>query len=198
MIKKKRVAAICKSRRHLAMQTTRDKTQWIGDGQAMYILAGIEPMSAEGVASMLDYTENDVDSINFTDLHAPETIYADSGADVQIDDAPTRVIIKRAEYLIFQTGDRLIFIDEKYLTPIVTDKQTTYHIRSFPDGTYILCVKKGLLLEAIILGEQLESDLLHDWANEMGLLFGAIQSKYIARRIAEDQYCEQLEFEEET
>lgn len=198
MIKKKRVAAICKSRRHLAMQTTRDKTQWIGDGQAMYILAGIEPMSAEGVASMFDYTEKDRNNITFTNLEAPETLYADNGADVHIDDAPTRVIIQKAEYLIFQTGDRLIFIDGKYLTPIVGDAQTTYHIRSFPDGTYILCVKKGLLLEAVIIGEHLESDLLRDWADEMGLLFSTIQSKYIARRPIEDQYCEQLELEEET
>lgn len=47
MIKKKRVAAICKSHKRVMMQTTRDNTQWIGDGGAMYILAGIAPMSAE-------------------------------------------------------------------------------------------------------------------------------------------------------
>lgn len=57
MIKKKRVAALCKSYKCLIMQTNSDNTQWIGTGAAMYMLAGIEPMSAESLASMLDYTE---------------------------------------------------------------------------------------------------------------------------------------------
>lgn len=69
MIKKKRVAAICKSQKCLRMQTLRDNTQWIGDGGAMYILAGIEPMSADSLASMLDYSEKDIAAIRFTEIH---------------------------------------------------------------------------------------------------------------------------------
>ncbi len=144
MIKKKRVAALCKSKKHLTMQTLRDNTQWIGDGAAMYILAGIEPMSADSLASMLDYSEKDIAAISFTEIHASEELFSDEkGSDVQIENPPKRVIIKDVEFLIFETGNDLIFINGDYLKPIVTDDQTTYHIRTLSDGENVLCVKRA-------------------------------------------------------
>lgn len=144
MIKKKRVAAVCKSRKFLQMQTMPDNTQWIGDGAAMYILAGIEPMSAESLASMLDYTEKDFSNIRFVEGKAPFEIFSDeNGTDVQIEAPPKRVIIKGSEYLIFETEKSLIFIDGDYLKPIITDGQTTFFMRRFPESNRdLLCVKR--------------------------------------------------------
>lgn len=182
MIKKKRVAAICKSHKHVMIQTTRDNTQWIGDGGAMYILAGIEPMSAEGLASMLDYSEKDFTAIRFSEIHASEELFSDNNDDMQIKDAPKRVIIKNAEYLIFETETDLIIINGAYLKPIDTDDQTTYHLRTVSDGTTCLCVKKGFLPEAVILGVKFENKALEDWFSEIAGIVGAVQTKYMTRR----------------
>lgn len=182
MIKKKRVAAICKSHKRVMMQTTHDNTQWIGDGGAMYILAGIEPMSAEGLASMLDYSEKDLTTIRFSEIHASEELFSDNNDDMQVKDAPKRVIIKNAEYLIFETETDLIIINGAYLKPIDTDDQTTYHMRKLSDGTTCLCVKKGFLPEAVILGVNFDNKALENWFNEIAGIVGAVQTKYMTRR----------------
>lgn len=186
MIKKKRVAAICKSQKCLRMQTLRDNTQWIGDGGAMYILASIEPMSADSLASMLDYSEKDIAAIHFTEIHAPEELFSDNNAgDVQIKNPPKRVIIKNAEFLIFETGNDLIFIDGGYLKPIDTDDQTTYHMRTLSDGENVLCVKKGFLPEAVILGVKFEYNALKEWFDDLTEIMTSVQVKYMMRREAE-------------
>ncbi len=198
MIKKKRVAAICKSQKCLRMQTLRDNTQWIGDGGAMYILAGIEPMSADSLASMLDYSEKDIAAIHFTEIHAPEELFSDNNVcDVQIKNPPKRVIIKNAEFLIFETGNDLIFIDGGYLKPIDTDDQTTYHMRTLSDGENVLCVKKGFLPEAVILGVKFDNSALNDWFDDLAGIITSVQNKYMARRETEPGEADlQMTFEE--
>lgn len=198
MIKKKRVAALCKSRKHLIMKTTSDKTQWIGTGAAMYILAGIKPMSAASLASMLDYSEKDFDDITFSEYDIPEELFAEENdSDILIETPPNRVIIENSEYLIFETGTKLIFINGEYLKPIVADDQTTYFIRTAPsDGNCVLCVKKGFLPEAIICGVHFEEKALHDWFDDLGKIIDAVTYKYIARFDKgedKDEYGEQLE-----
>lgn len=198
MIKKKRVATLCKAQKRVIMQTTSDNTQWIGDGGAMYILAGIEPMSAESLASMLDYSDKDFLTIKFAEIDAPEELYSDNANDIQIKEPPKRVIIKNAEYLIFETATELIFINGEYLKPIVTDDQTTYHFRTVPNGQECLCVKKGLLPEAVILGLNFNDQALNDWFSEIANTVSSVQAKYMTRR--ENSWSEQdlqIAFEEE-
>lgn len=183
MIKKKRVATLCKSKRRLIMQTLPDNTQWIGDGGAMYILAGIEPMSEDSLASMLDYSEKDIAAICFRQANGSEELFSDSDeSDIQIENPPKRVIIKNVEFLIFETGNDLIFINGDYLKPIVTDDQTTYHMRTLSDGGNVLCVKKGFLPEAVILGVKFDNGALDGWFDDLAGIITSVQNKYMARR----------------
>lgn len=200
MIKKKRVAALCKSCKHLVMQTMSDNTQWIGDGGAMYILAGIEPMSAESLASMLDYTEKDFAGITFSENHTADELFREENdSDVQIESPPKRVIIENSEYLIFETGTKLIFINGEYLKPIVVDDQTTYFMRTAPsDGNCVLCVKKGFLPEAIICGVSFDEKALNDWFDDLAGIITSVQNKYMARREIEQGEADlQMTFEED-
>lgn len=180
MIKKKRVAALCKSCKHLQMRTMPDNTQWIGNGIAMYILAGIEPMSAESLASMLDYTEKDFSNITFFDGKWPSELFAESNdSDVQIEALPKRVIIKGSEYLIFETDEKLIFIDGDYLKPVITDAQTTFFMRRIPESNCnLLCVKKGLFPEAVIAGVEFSEEAIEDWFNDLAVIITSIQNKF--------------------
>ena len=181
MIKKKRVAALCKAHRALYSRTMSDNTQWIGDGGAMYILAGIEPMSLDALASMLDYNEKDISSMSLVESSADERIFGDNdSADIQIEKPPKRVIINNAEYLIFETDTKLLFIDGNYLKPIVADDQTTYFMRTLPgDKDTLLCVKKGFLPEAVICGVKFNEKPLRDWFDELGGIISAVTEKYI-------------------
>lgn len=198
MIKKKKVASICKSSRCLKSQITSDGTQWIGDGGAMYILAGIKPMSMDSLASMLDYTEKDIASMTLSDIHAPDKLFSeDNSTDVQIEAPPRRVIIKNAEYLIFETSSKLIFIDGDYLKPIVADDQTTYFMRTVPGENHTaLCVKKGFLPEAIILGVEFKAKALNDWFNDLNDIMSATAVKYIPNLENEVDFDLQVTLEE--
>lgn len=199
MIKKKNVAAICKAHKALRAQTMSDNTQWIGNGAAMYILAGIEPMSLDAIASMLDYTEKDISKMSFFEEHLDEEIFStNNSTDIQIETPPKRVIIKDAEYLIYETGTRLIFINSYYLKPIVGDDQTTYFMRTLPDGKdTVLCVKKGFLPEAIICGVRFDEQALHTWFDELCGIINDVTDKYI-HNLAEISKAidEQLKLEE--
>ncbi|MCX4357468.1 MAG: hypothetical protein OSJ43_14850 [Oscillospiraceae bacterium] len=198
MIKKKCVAAICKAHKRLKAQTMSDNTQWIGIGEAMYILAGIEPMSLDAIASMLDYTEKDISKMGLDEGHADEEIFSENNSsDIQIETPPKRVIIKDAEYLIYETGTRLIFINSYYLKPIVADDQTTYFMRTLPDGMTVLCVKKGFLPEAIICGVRFDEQALHTWFDELCGIINNVTDKYI-NNLAEMSKAidEQLKLEE--
>lgn len=197
MIKKKRVAALCKACKRLQMQTMPDKTQWIGNGTAMYILAGIEPMSAESLASMLDYTEKDYLKISFVEGKIPVEVFSDENStDVQIEAPPKRVIIRNSEYLIFETAEKLIFIDGDYLKPIVTDGQTTFFMRKLPESNYnLLCVKKGFFPEAIIAGVEFSEKSLYEWFDDMACIITSIQDKYLLHLEKEAESDEQLMLE---
>lgn len=189
MIKKKRVAALCKACRRLRSQTMSDNTQWIGDGCAMYILAGIEPMSWESLASMLDYTEKDIRSISYLESSVSEDLFSENNStDVQVEAPPKCVIIKDREYLLFETETRLVFIDGRYLKPIDVDDQTTYFTRTFQDGHIALCVKKGFLPEAVILGVDFTEEKIDEWFDELSLIMTSVTEKYIPNIPHEDHH----------
>lgn len=193
MIRKKRVAALCKARGYLTSQTMSDNTQWIGDGCAMYILAGIEPMSWESLASMLDYTEKDIKRISYLERSASEDLFSENNStDVQIEAPPKRVIIKDKEYLIFETETRLVFIDGRYLKPIDVDDQTTYFTRTFQDGHIALCVKKGFLPEAVIMGVEFTEEKIDEWFNEISVIMTSVTEKYIPNIVRSDDPGEQM------
>lgn len=197
MIKKKKVAAICKAHRRLVSQTMPDNTQWIGDGCAMYILAGIDPMSWESLASMLDYTEKDIANISYSESSVSEDLFSENNrTDVQVEAPPKRVIIKDVEYLIFETETRLVFINGKYLKPIDVDDQTTYFTRTFRDGHIALCVKKGFLPEAVILGVEFAEEKIDDWFDELGLIMTSVTEKYIPNIVRDEDLGEQLKLGE--
>lgn len=193
MIKKKRVAALCKSCGYLTSQTMSDKSQWIGDGCAMYILADIEPMSFESLASMLDYTEKDIKRISYFESSVSEELFSENNStDVQIEAPPKRVIIKDKEYLIFETEARLVFIDGRYLKPIDVNDQTTYFTRTFRDGHIALCVKKGFLPEAVILGVEFTEEEIDKWFDEISVIMTSVTEKYIPNIVRSDDPGEQM------
>lgn len=182
MIKTKKVAAICKTHKRIASQVIGDETptQWIGDGFGMYILAGVEPLNEYGLASVFDYSESDVKSIVFGSGGFPDNIFNDDfSGEVKIEKSPERIIIKGAEYLIFRTDDNLIFIDELYLKPVVTNSQTNFSLRNIGDLGTALCIKKGLLLEAVIMGTYLTNELLKEWFSDIAKTISDIQKHYM-------------------
>lgn len=192
MIKKNKIATLVKSRKCLASKVTADGTQWIGDGSSFYILAGIKPMEQGGLMSMLDFTDKDVETVHFTSTNVSDNMFADKDeCDEQAEKAPKRVIISGAEYLMFETSTRLIFINSLYFKPIMTDEQTTFHIRKD-----CLCIKHGLLLEAVIAGCSFSEDELFKWFDELNETMCAVSEKYI-NKWYKDEQPEQLELADE-
>ena len=72
----------------------------------------------------------------------------------------------------------MIFIDEMYLKPIVTDSQTNFFFRTI-DSRPVLCVKKGLILEAVISGIYITNETLNNWFSDIAKTISDIQKHYI-------------------
>lgn len=149
-------------------------------------------MEQGGLMSMLDFTDKDVVSVHFTSTNVSDEMFSDKAElEEQAEKAPKRVIISGAEYLMFETSTRLIFINSLYFKPIVTDEHTTFHVRKD-----CLCVKHGLLLEAVISGCCFSENELFKWFDELNETMCAVSEKYI-NKCNKDEQPEQLELADE-
>ena len=78
MIKKKKVAAICRKHKQLRLATTADGTQWIGPSSGtLYIMAGMPRMTIDEALSAFDYSEKDVENMSVSEINKIDKYLAD-------------------------------------------------------------------------------------------------------------------------
>lgn len=150
MIIKKKVAAICKKSKSVLLATSNDNTQWVGQGRAFYSIAGLPKMTLPEVMNALDYTEDE--KAKFTTM-APMDL-GKSISDAYPEEIPAdeikAVYHNAIKYLMIKAGGRVILINSEYLVPVKHEAQTSYYVRFKENGDAFLCVKVGLLAEAIV------------------------------------------------
>ena len=149
MIIKKKVAAICKKSKSLLLATSNDNTQWVGQGLAFYSIAGLPKMTLPEVMNALDYTEDE--KAKFTTM-APMDLgksISDAYPEEILADEIKAVYHNAIKYLMIKAGGRVI-LNSEYLVPVKHEAQTSYYVRFKENGDAFLCVKVGLLAEAIV------------------------------------------------
>lgn len=151
MIIKKKVAAICKKSKNMLLATSKDKTQWVGQGTAFYSIAGLPEMTVPEVMTALDYTDDE--KAKFTGM-APIDLgksISDTYPEEILADEIKAVYHNAIKYLMIKAGGRVILINSEYLIPVKHEAQTSYYVRFKENGDAFLCVKVGMLAEAIVM-----------------------------------------------
>lgn len=151
MIIKKKVASICKKSKSMLLATSKDNTQWVGQGSAFYSIAGLPQMTVPEVMNALDYTDDE--KAKFTEM-APIDLdknISDAYSEEILADEIKAVYHNAVKYLMVKAGGRVILINSEYLIPVKHEAQTGYYVRLKENGDAFLCIKVGMLAEAIVM-----------------------------------------------
>lgn len=152
MISKKKVAQICKQRKLVVLAQVKDGTQFAGTGHAMYSMAGMPKMTVPEVKTVFDYSEEEKSKI----AEVEETNGIGGVADdnyskeILVEERSRSVYYKDCHYILFNAQGVAILINAEFLTPIKTCGETRYYIRFNESNAPLLCVKTGMLVEAVI------------------------------------------------
>lgn len=76
-MKLKKVGAICNAGGYYYLMDQKDDAgeivgQWLGDGKAMYLLAGLPVMDVENICAMFDITEKKREKLVMRQMDAPD------------------------------------------------------------------------------------------------------------------------------
>ncbi len=185
MIKKKKVAALCKKNYTISTTTRSDGTQWVGNGIALYSMEGMPKMTPEEVAVAFDYSDAERKAMTLNENRYLAALTVDDyPREIIIESPPRDIIIGSEHYLMFNAADRVMFIDSGALAPVELDSQTNFFMRCI-DGREeykFLCVKNGLLAQAIIIATVISQEKIDEWVVDMYNTINSIKTGYKCRR----------------
>lgn len=194
MILKKKVAQLCKRSKGILLATAKDKTQWVGAHSAAYSLAGMPAMSIEEVMVAFDYTEDEKAKFTTASVIDLGDLISDSYADeILVEENSKSVYFNDVHYVMYNAGGRVILINSEYLVPIKTCGETRYYIRFKETGECCLCVKNGMIAEAVIAERNFTEGELEALLNSLRETAKQIEDGYAPCLAAETDYDEESE-----
>lgn len=180
MIKKKKVAALCKKNYTITMTTRSDGTQWVGNDTALYSMEGMPKMTPEEVAVAFDYSDAERKAMTLHENRFLAALTTDDYPEEIIIEDPPRDIIIGSHYKMFSAAGQVMFIDSAALAPVELDSQTNFFMR-FIDGHEehkFLCVKRGLLAQAIVIATVISRERIDEWVVDMYNTINSIKTGY--------------------
>lgn len=181
MIKKKKVAALCKKNYTITMTTRSDRTQWVGNGTALYSMEGMPKMTPEEVAVAFDYSDAERKAMTLNEnRHIADLTVDDYPGEMIIEIPPRDIIIGSTHYMMFTAANTVMFIDSAALAPVEFDSQTNFFMRCI-DGNEeykFLCIKQGLLAQAIVIATVISRERIDEWVVDMYNTINSIKTGY--------------------
>lgn len=172
-----KIMSFCKKRKLIYLYTA-DGRQWVSDGGAIYPLLGMPHFDAQSIRAVYDVSES-VQVVERNEL--PEDLFFGD-----VDMTENQIFMEKIQLrpcgfdaVSFRTQAGVTFIDQKYLSPITgieSDGNVCVYERvSRKTGQIYIAVKRGMLLEAIILPVKI---LAKDWVEELADVAAAIRATY--------------------
>ena len=166
-MKMKKLSAVFKKAINIDLYSD-EQQQWISNGQAVYSLKGMPPLTPEQLATILDLpSANNIRTVD----GLPFGICFDDMAENEKPICPERIQLplgggKIATYTSAD-GERVIFIEQQYLEPINAKDHFGVYERRHKCGITTIAVKNGMFLEAMIEPRQnvITPDLLDETHN---------------------------------
>lgn len=127
-------------------------TQWVGEGGALYALHKFPRLSETTAAAAFDLDENKNPNITIHETAPFGVDLLDAcDSEIHIEKYTETLVRGSAPGERFFTGEKLIFISEKYLRPLadLDDGELRYYLRWSGKGEYVV-VKYGMLAMAAI------------------------------------------------
>jgi hypothetical protein len=147
------IASLFKKNKRLDIYTSECGEQWISNGAALYSLSGMPHLTPETVLRIFDVPpdkhaawicdEKELPTtIDFSDVTESETIIEPIKLNIEWDEY---------RYRLFPDGERIYTIRADYIKPLLDEPDyLTYQKRETSGGGFVLAVKIGMELKAII------------------------------------------------
>lgn len=157
-MKIKKVAALCSKSKVFYLCNVIDKTgvitQWLGDGVALYQIAGFPHMDAGSICAIFDISEKKKESIHIKCLdNTPAGLCFDDTdpTELAVDTCAITVLYHGKALKPIQTRHGVVFIDAKHISPLedVFDGLEYFERQTITGKTYIVA-KTGMLIAAVI------------------------------------------------
>ena len=162
-----KIAALAKREKTAILMRDADGVQWLGTGDAVYMLEGMPPLDEDTVLTVMGVPEDkkstwfsvekeDKGKLLENDVPGEEEVTADN--------AGISVIYGGKLLMPIYTMMGMVWIDVELLAP-ADRKEAGYRrffIREMENGTRAVAVKEGMILKAVIMECRIESDSLVD------------------------------------
>ena len=150
-----KVAAICKSRKRIALHTDpKSGAQWLGDSVAMYLLEGVPRLTPEECLRLFDIPESKHTDFYCTTDDLPTGIDFSDAINEESEEIKAKVITigwLGEVFRLFMDGTELYAVNDMYLAPFAGDTAyLRYHRREMQGGGFLLGINVGLGLQALI------------------------------------------------
>lgn len=127
--------------------------QWLGDGYAIYPIAGLPYMEEENIYAMFDISEKKQEKLVFRHNDVPEGIDLEdvSNGEMRLDEPKLCVRFEGKNLMPLQTSAGITLIQEKYLAPLDGAEYMQLYERRSPDGGVYIVAKVGMIVQAVIM-----------------------------------------------
>lgn len=155
-MKLKNIAALCKNRKVAFILTDRFQNQYIGNGDAFYLMPAELELNAENILIIFDIPQEKRSEWKVASTIPPECLPTEDVVDTeqQAEIIPIDLCLYDDTYRLLRDDTGIVIFNIKYLAPL-TDIQEpiSYFIRRINARDAVIAVKKGLMLQALISAE---------------------------------------------
>jgi len=143
--------------------------QWLGDGNAVYSLAGLPYMEPENLCAMFDIAEKKRDKLVMRMADVPESMNWNNTDTLERQVMEPKVCVRYdgRDLLPLETSAGITFIQEKYLAPLGSSEYMQLFERKNTGGGLYIAAKIGMMIQAVIMPMNLPDENFMDLLNHL-------------------------------
>ncbi len=137
-------------------------------------------MTPNEIAVAFDYSDIERETMTLNENRYIAALTADDYPGEIIIENPPRDLVIGSHYQLFSAAGQVMFIDSAALAPVELDSQTNFFMR-YIDGHEehkFLCIKQGLLAQAIIIATVISRERIDEWVADMYNTINSIKTGY--------------------
>lgn len=159
----KKIAALCKSVKGVTLFDDEENgIQWITDGYAVYPLYDMPRMDEKTILAVLDVPGDKRGEFRVRSTKLPSTLNFrdDDDRERMLPEMDIGIVFRNRKMLPARTSRGLWFMNPKYLEPLNDLDGFEIYERKGKDGNIYFAIKTGFMLQAIIMPELPEPEVL--------------------------------------
>jgi len=146
----KKVLAVAKKKKHFVIMENKENNRFLSVGAAIYCVDGLMIKTKDEIRFLCDIKPDDDEWWYEVSEETAESLKNEDENEIILKEPLKTKICFDYKYVAFEIGEEIVFINSEYLKPFSKDKEINFTARVYRENRYVVCVKKGFLLMAMI------------------------------------------------